>query len=311
MAERVTAEQLFRSIFLPLYPPDAAADLAHARATDANPANNAAIAAHLDDAAKVFVRQAPALFGEDLALDFSGASIRRLSAALTRERRDAWTRAGAAGTADNELFNAVVHGAAYVGACVVAEHGGAWSVRRPLWESMVRLKSRAGEAELAVFHWLLKSLADDADATLADRYRAHVEIPCARPEELPRIAPPDRALPRIAKVRYDVLYKYLKAHLPELRDVGRDFPTPERFEAFGFKWLEFALVGDGRMLVMHGQGKHGVSMFWLTANGFEKSAFYAADAFPEHRVKIDGEKIVVILSVDGNVVTHEMLWWGP
>ena len=71
------------------------------------------------------------------------------------------------------------------------------------------------------------------------------------------------------------------------------------------------LVGDGRMLVMHEQGAHGVSVFWLTAAGFEKSAFYQADGFPEHRVKIDGDKIAVILSVGGKVVTHEMLWWGP
>lgn len=311
MAERVTAEQLFLEHFLPLYPEGTASDLALLRATDANPAKNPTIALHLEDAANVFVRRATEMFGEDLALDFTAASIRRLSAAITPERRDGWARDGAAGAADNALFNVVVHGAAYVGACIVREHGGTWSARRPLWESMVQLVSRAGEAELAVFHWWLKSLADDADATLADRYRAHVEIPCARPEELPQIAPASRTLPRIAKVKYDVLYKYLKAHLPELRDLGRDFPTPERFEAFGFKWLDMVLVGDGRMLVMHGQGAHGVSVFWLTAAGFEKSAFYQADGFPEHRVKIDGEKIAVILSVGGKVVTHEMLWWGP
>jgi hypothetical protein len=138
-----------------------------------------------------------------------------------------------------------------------------------------------------------------------------VEVPCARPEDLPRVAQRDRALPRIAKVRYDVLYKYLKAHLPELRDLGNDFPTPERFDAYDFAWIEPLLVGDGRMLVMHGPAKGGVAMFWLTASGFEKSAFFEADTFPAHVVKIDGEKIVVVLSHDGKVVTHEMLWWGP
>jgi hypothetical protein len=303
--ERLTAEAIFVARFLPLYPPG---DLATLRATDANPANNGAILAHLDEAASVLVAQAPRSFGAALDLDYSDASVHRLSAALTRERRDAWMRTG--DVAENELFNVVVHGAAYVGACVARAHGGAWSVRRPLWESMVRLRSRAGDAELAVFHWWLKSLADDADATLADRYRAHVEVPCMRPEELPRIAEP-RALPRIAKVRYDVFYKYIKAHLPELRDVGEHFPTPERFDAYGFKWLDVALVGGGRMLVVHGPSEGGVTMFWLTAAGFEKSAHWRADAFPEHRVKIDGEKITVILSVDAKVVTHEMLWWGP
>jgi hypothetical protein len=307
MTARVTAEEIFRACFFPLYPEDAR-DLAVLRATDANPANNPAILAHLDEAANVFVAQAARAFGADIDLDFSDASVHRLSTALTTSRRDAWMRAGDG--AANELFNVVAHGAAYVGACIVRAHGGVWSVRRPLWESMVRLRSRAGEAELAVFHWWLKSLADDADATLADRYRAHVEVPCARPEGLPRIAT-DRSLPRISKVRYDVLYKYIKAHLPELRDLGEHFPSPERFDAYAFKWLDLALVGDGRMLVMHGPSEGGVTMFWLSAAGFEKSAFWEADGFPEHRVKIDGEKIAVIVSYGGKVVTHEMLWWGP
>ncbi len=154
-------EELFARYFLPLYPPDSRADLARARATDANPGRNAALFAHLDEAADRFVANAPVLFGVDLALDRSDASVHRLSAALTLERRDRWAAQGAAGTPDSALFNVVVHGAAYVGACVVARHGGVWSVRRPLWESLVRLKSHAGEADLAIFHWWLKSLADD------------------------------------------------------------------------------------------------------------------------------------------------------
>src|SRR4029079_4001406 len=128
------------------------------------------------------------------------------------------------------------------------------------------LVSRAGRADLPIFHWLLKSLADPAGdvattadgpihATRADRARAYVEVPCARPEELPVIAPPDRELPRLSKVRYDVFYKYLRAHLPELRDVGEAFPSPERFTDFGFKHLSFDLVGGGRMLVVHGPTK--------------------------------------------------------
>jgi hypothetical protein len=225
-------------------------------------------------------------------------------------RRDGWI------ACEGELFNVVVHGAAYVGACIVKNHGGEWTARRPLWESLVKLRSRAGDGELAVFHWWLKSLADDAldggAGTLADRYRAHVEIACARPEDLPIIAPPDRALPRIAKtVRYDVLYKHLRAHLPELRDLGAEFPSAERFAEYGFKWMGFVLAGGGRMLVMHAQSEHGAHLFWVGAGGFEKSAFYPSDAFPEHRVKLEGDKLVVVVSVDGKVVAHEMLWWGP
>ena len=50
----VTAESLFRDVFWPLYPPDAQADLAAARRTDANPAKNPAIYAHLSEAAAIF-----------------------------------------------------------------------------------------------------------------------------------------------------------------------------------------------------------------------------------------------------------------
>jgi hypothetical protein len=324
----VGVEALFREIFLPLYPEDAKSDLARARREDANPGNNPSVLSHLEDAARIFVAMAPTAIGvpaSKLDLDFTDASVHRLSAALTTEVRDRLLAQGARGTADNVFFNFVVHGAAYVGACIVQSHGGTWSVRRPLWESVVRLVSRAGEADLPVFHWWLKSLADPNGpaegeeratvATLADRYRAYVEIPCARPEELPIIAPPDRELPRLAKVRYDTFYKYLKARLPELRDVGEAFPSPERFADYGLEHLSFHLVGGGRMLVMHGPSKNGLHAFWLTKAGFEKSAFWPCDAFPAPilRVKDDGgeQKLEVVLSRDGTLSASELLWWGP
>ena len=309
-----SADALFRAYFLPLYPPDAQADLAAARATDANPALNPAIFAHLDEAATLFARQAPALLEPSVGLDFTDASVHRLSAALTRERRDRWAANGAAGSPESELFNVVVHGAAYLGACVVRSHGGAWSARRPLWESVVHLRSRAGEADLAVFHWWLKALADEdfeRGITLADRYRAHVENPTARPELLPVIAPPDRRLPRLMKPRYDTLNKWLRAHLPELRDLGEHFPSPERFAELDFASLEFALVGGGRMLVMSGANAHGLHLFWLTTSGFEKSAFFPGDAFPEPKALMEGETIRAVVSIQGKQVVHEVLWWGP
>jgi hypothetical protein len=299
----VTAESLFVERFLPLYPEDARADLARARATDANPGKNPNLYAHLAEAAAIFASRSEVLLGDGARLDFSDASVHRLSAALTPERRDAW---------GEELVDVVVHGAAYVGECIVRNHAGAWGVRRPLWESLVRLVSRAGEADLAPFSWWLKSLADRASHTLADRYRAHVEVPCTRVEDLPVIAPPDRRLPRITKAaRYDVLHKHLRAHLPELRDLGEDFPSPERFAEYDFAWLGFLLLGGGRMLLVHGQSKHGAHLFWLGASGFEKGAFYPCDAFPEHVVKVDGETLRVVTSVGGRQVVHELLWWGP
>lgn len=309
----LTAEALFRDVFLPKYPEDARSDLGRARSTDANPAKNPSIYAQLDDVAETFVKVAPTAMGlPDLALDFSDASVHRLSAALTTERRDALL-------AKDELFNVVVHGAAYVGACIVRSHGGTWAVRRPLWESVVHLVSRAGEADLPIFHWLLKSLADDSPglqgATLADRYRAHVEVPTARPEELPVIAPPDRKLPKLSKVRYDVLYKYIKAHLPELKDVGEHFPSPERVEELAFSDLSFLLAGGGRMLVMYGRAKEGLHAFWLTKEGFEKGAFWPCDAFPAPILRLKGEganeKIEVLLSRENKPQAFELLWWGP
>lgn len=310
-----TAEALFREHFLPLYPEDAARDLSAARATDANPANNPAVAGHLDDAALVFAKMHASIFGRDLELDRSDASVHRLGAALTRDLRDRIANERA-GERESVLFQVVVHGAAYVGACVVKNHGGTWSVRRPLWESLVRLRSHAGEGELPIFHWWLKSLADDAFAEdgsvrqgLAERYRTHVEVPSAAPEEV--FIAGERKLPRLTKVRYDVLYKYLKAHLPELRDLGRDFPTPERFDAYRFKWIDAFVLGGGRMVLLAGLGEGGLHAFWLDQTGFQKAALFAADAFPEPRVLVDGDKIQVIVAQNGNAQTHELLWWGP
>jgi hypothetical protein len=219
-----------------------------------------------------------------------------------------------AGSPDSLLFNVLVHGAAYVGECIVRAHGGAWSVRRPLWESVVTLTSRAGTGDLPVFHWLLKSLGDeayeDAGVSLADRYRAHVEMPCAKPEELPVIAPTDRSLPRLNKVRYDVFYKYLKAHLPEMRDVGEHFPSPERFEDLGLKWLDFTLLGGGRMLLLSGLGRAGLHLYWLTLSGFERAAFYPCETFPDPIVKVNGDKLTVLYSDGTKEVRHELLYWG-
>ncbi len=317
------AHEIFTRYFLPLYPGDAREDLARARAVDANPAKNPAILAHLDEAAERFAANAPALLGlsrEELALDRSDASVHRLGAALTTARRDALAHDGEPGTAENALFNVVVHGAAYVGACVVASHGGEWAVRRPLWESRVGLKSRAGEAELAVFHWWLKSLADETlappvdappGATLADRYRAHVEVPCAAADALPPVFVGERALPRLKEPSYDRLHKYLRSHLPELRDLGEHFPEPERFAGFGFRWMDFHRLGAGRMALMAGASPAGLHLFWIGAEGFEKSAFFPCDAFPDPVVRVEGERIVALTSEAGSQRLHEMLWWGP
>jgi hypothetical protein len=311
--EPLSAARLFEQYFLPLYPEDARLDLGRARSEDANPAGNPHLVAQLEEMGEIFAKLAPSALGEPgLELDFSDASVHRLAKALTRERREALLQPGGEGEPP-ALVPFVLHGALYLGACVTRNHGGLWQVRRPLWESRVRLESRAGTGELAFFHWWLKSLSDEEiDSTrLGDRYRAHVEVPTASPESLPVLAPADRPLPRLREARYDLLYKYLRAHLPELRDLGADFPSPERFAELGFQWLDFLLVGEGRNLLLHGPGSQGVHLFWLDRGGFVKSAFYPADPFPAHKVELDGEKLRVILPVQGKVQVQELLWWGP
>ena len=308
----LTSEALFERYFLPLYPPEVRRDLAKARATDANAAENPSIYAQLEAIAQTFAELAPHAFGApDLTLDFTDASVHRLGVLLTAELRDKWLAPNEDGSPPL-ITQVVIHGAVYVAACVVRSHAGKWQVRNPLWESFVRLDSRAGTADLAVFHWWLKALSDDeiGKGRLVDRYRTHVEVPTFDPSTLAVIAPPDRRLPRLAKVRYDLLYKHLRAHLPELKSVGDDFPSPERVEELAFSHLEFQLLGEGRMLLVYGPTKEGLHVFWLDATGFQKSAFFPADSFPAPVVKIDGDKIRIFLSVQKQEITHEMLWWG-
>lgn len=306
----ISAEELFRLHFLPKYPEDAKSDLGRARTTDANPANNRSVLAHLGEAASLFVELAPTALGVsegELELDFTDASIHRLSKALDPARRERLVER-------DELFPFVVHGAAYVGATIVSTHGGVWAVRRPLWESLVRLRSRSGEGDLPIFHWWLKSLADDATATLADRYRVNVEVPCTPIHELPVFVTADRDLPRLKRPRYDVFYKYIKAHLPEVKDVGEAFPSPERFDELRFEHLSFLVVGGGRMVVVHGANAHGLHAYWLGKSGFEKSAFWPSDKFPEPILRVhpkDPSKLEVALSHDGTTKSFELLWWGP
>lgn len=320
----VTAERLFREAFLPLYPRDVAADLARARTEDANPALNPTILGHLAEAAAIFAELAPhALAAHELALDFSDASVHRLGAALTREARERWMAEPSYGTSEGTLFNFVVHGAAYLGECIVrrsraraSDAPSKWLVRSPLWESLVELRSPAGETQLAVFHWWLKALGDDAlageTASLVDRYRTHVEEPTLDVDALPAFLNLDveRKLPRLAKVRYDALYKYLRAHLPEIRDLGRDFPSPERFDDMRLRWLDAHVVGGGRMALLVTAGDGGVHLFWLDASGFVKGAFVPADKFPEPVVRIEGDLVRIVVQQDGASAMREMFWWG-
>ena len=311
--EPLTAERLFERYFWALYPEDAKRDLAGARAVDANPAGNVHILRTLDEIAATFVGMAGAAFAtKDLGLDGSDASVHRLSAALDRERRDRWMK-GRAPDGAPLLTHVVVHGAIYVGSCVLRNHEARWQVRRPLWDSLVRLTSAKGEADLAVFHWWLKSLSDsEIDRhTLGDRYRAHVEQPTLRPESLPSMLLEPRPIPRLARVRYDTLHKHLRAHLPEMRDVGEHFPSAERLAELRFRHLDFLWLGGTRMLLVHGPADQGVHLLWLDQGGFAKAAYYPADPGSDYEVTLEGDTLSVSLAIEGKRAEHVMLWWGP
>lgn len=309
-ADAWTAERLFSAHFQSIYPDDLRTDpaaLVAARSTDVNPAGNPRFLAELDEIASVFTRMAPAVLGRDLVLDRTDASVHRLGAALDRKVRDALIES-------QSLVPFVIHGVIYVGACIVASHGGTWGVRRPLWESVVTLESRAGRGDLSPFAWFLKSLADaeiDRDG-LSARYRTHVERTTARPEELPPIVTErlDRRLPPLKVTRYDMLHKWLVTHLPELRDLGRDFPSPEQLDDLGFLTLEFLLLGEGRLLLMHGRGKAGLHLLWLDHAGFSHAMYFPADPGADHSVRLEGEKLVVRFELDHAPIEHELLYWG-
>ena len=163
--------------------------------------------------------------------------------------------------------------------------------------------------------WVLKSLADPEEGaprtTLADRYRTHVEVPSFEPESLvPFVSPSDRKIPRLAKVRYASLHQHLRAHVPELRDLGADFPTAERFEALRLAWLDVLVVGGGRQLVFFGPGEGGAHLFWVGREGFEKSAHFPADSFPAPLLTVQDQTLRVLVNIEGQTAVHEMLWWG-
>jgi hypothetical protein len=313
---KLDAERLFREQFLPLYPPGVS--LEAVRKTDANPANNPAILSAIEETAALFAQLAPeALAAPHLDLDFSDASIHRLAARLDAAARDRLFETRTAPGEPPLFVHFVIHGSLYVGACVVKTRGARWLVRNPLWETRVELTSKAGVAELSPFSWWLRALSDDeiGKGTLADRYRTHVEEPTLDVENWPVFLDPGRRLPRLSRPRYDLLVQYLQTHLPEVRDLGDHFPSPQRFEELGFRWLEPRILGAGRALLLHGPGERGVHLFWITKAGFIKAVFFEADAAPEHRVRSDRttdgtEKLIVEASHAGASIRHEMLWWG-
>lgn len=314
--ERLSAKRLFDRVFWPLYPPDAREHLSSGQPAPVIAANDSSILLVIDDIADIFSRITPGLLNlPDEALDGSDASVHRLSHALTRQTRDRLLAETTIGEPRVPMLAMLcIHGALYLGRCAVRNHGGVWVVRNPLWESTVQLRTVFGQGELTPFYWWVKSLSDDEidRVPLSDRYRTHVENPCFDATSLPVLAPDQRRIPRIGMPTYQQLFGHLKEHAPEIRHPGDDFPSPERFEQMRFQWMDFAWVGGGRLLLMHGPSLHqGVHLFWMDAGGFTKAAFYPADDTPAHCVRQMGDVLRVIVSIQHEVRYHDVPWWGP
>ena len=315
-----TPDGLFEQYFWPHYPADVRADPNRFRDLDANPARNPELVAHLVEAAELFVRNAPGLLG--VAIAFDAAGIANLARALDRPKRDAIIAASDPRDPGSPLLNTVVHAAAFVGETAVRAHGGAWSMRRPMWESVVMRPLPGGGARGAVgaippFHWLLKHLGDNEidRASLAYRFHVHVELATADVAEYPLIIAPQQ-LPSMKSPSYDTLVKYLQRHIPAMRDLGEGFPTPAQFSERGYAVVGVELFHGGRVLALHGQvpprgeQSSAVEVFWLTAAGFDHADTVPCDPNAPYFARRTGEALEVTVSWQSRPRTHRIGFRG-
>lgn len=308
----LTAETLLREHLWAHYPSEVRRD-PDLLTRDANPGENPALYRPLAEAAELFAQNAPRLVGT--ALSFDEAGVVALSRALDRTRRDAWLAASPAGDPGGMFINVMVHASAWLGEVIVRAHHGRWRLRNPLWESVV--ERRHGGA-VAPLHWLLKSLADDEVGTdsLAGRFHVHVALADASPDEMPVLADA-RRLPTIQAPTYDLLVKYLHAHLPRVNDLGAGFLTPREFADRRYQTLGFALFHGGRVLLVHGQtaadsDRPGVvELHWLTALGLDHTDALPCDpGVPCFVRALDDARVEVTLSWQTRPHTHRLSFRG-
>jgi hypothetical protein len=322
--ESQSAQAWFERWFLEHYPEEVRRDYHRAVDTDANPANNPTITAHLSEAAELFARNAPALLGTELSFD--GAGVARLAKALDRDRRDRWAAQSKPEDPSNMLFNAVVHGAMFIGECAVRAHGCRWSARNPLWESRVDRFVRDGDKQKPIgpfspFQWLLKHLDDReiSESRLADRFRVHVEFATADVESYPKIVTAQR-LPKLDGGAYDLLVKFLHRHVPTLTDLGPLFPSVSEFTAIQYRTLGFEVFHDGRVLAMHAlftppdadphESTSTVDVYWLTAEGAQRIDRIPCAAHPPYFARKTGDSLEVTVATNAKPHTHRIGYRG-
>jgi len=313
--EALSAADLLSRWFWPHYPEDVRrAPFLH-RDVDANPGNNPALAAVLPEAAALFVANAPGLLGTPITLDDDGVAL--LARTLDRPLRDRWMAESDPSRPDNVFVQAILHATAFLGEVLVRHHQGRWELRRPMWESIVHRPSPMGGA-IAPFHWLLKSLADDAidTAPLAVRWRLHVVQPAADPSDFP-VLTAAKSLPELKAPTYDLLVKYLHAHLKSVTDLGEGFPSAREFTERGYSALRFTPLHGGRILCLHGQTRSSaehpgvVDVHWLSHRGHDHTDTIPSDhGVPYFGRAVTADTLEITVGWQGKPHTHALTFRG-
>ncbi len=313
--ETWSAEALLSRWFWPHYPEDVRrAPFLH-RDVDANPGGNPSLSAVLPEAAALFVANAPGLLGEAVTLDDAGVAV--LARRLDRSLRDRWMAESDPTRPDNLFVQALVHAAAFLGEVLVQHHHGRWELRRPMWESVVHRPAPL-RGSIAPFHWLLKSLADDAvdTAPLAVRWRLHVVQPAADPDGFV-VLTSAKSLPDLKAPTYDLFVKYLHAHLKTLRDVGEGFPSPQEFTEKGYGALRCTPLHGGRVVALHGQTRSTpehpgvVDVHWMSEAGHDHTDTIPADhGVPYFGRAVTADTLEITVGWQGKPHTHALTFRG-
>ena len=133
------------------------------------------------------------------------------------------------------------------------------------------------------------------------------------------IAPPDRKIsPGSSRSATTSLSTSTSAPTcPELRDVGADFPSPERFDEIGFKHLDLVLVGGGPDAPPPRPGRRGLPPLrcgWTASGRFVKPALLPRRRLPgaaSCRSRATSSRCAPPSgSAEARGDVHEMLWWG-
>ena len=261
---------------------------ARSRATDANPAKNP----HDHRAARRGRRRSSRgsrrrrSARPTSTLDFSDASVHRLGApsslarGATRGSSEKIAGHAAAG-ADGDARRALPRGVR--GARRTA---GSWQVRRPPGSRWCGSSRGPGVGRAGAVSVVAEGARRRGDRRRAPRRplpRARGAADASTPRRCRAIAPAGPAAAAAGQGALRHAAQAPRAHLPELRSVGDDFPSPERVDEMGFS---LAGLHAGRATVgcccMHGAGARGRAPLLARRRRLREAAYLPADKFPAH-----------------------------